>query len=84
VPQKLLGLSPHLVMVDDRENGFQIPVHCVASAVCLKIVPSITDLFKALPKADFVARQGRTRPHPDCFASASYLQGAKVWRVALV
>ena len=29
-----------------------------------------------------VARQGRTRPH--CFASASHLQGAMVWRVALV
>jgi hypothetical protein len=51
VSQKLLCFSPHFVMFDDSKHGLQIPIHCVASSACLKIVPCVTDLFKPPPNS---------------------------------
>jgi hypothetical protein len=45
VPQKLVRSSPHFVMLDDSEHGFQIPIHGVPSAACLEGVPCVTDLL---------------------------------------
>jgi hypothetical protein len=53
VPQKLLGFSPHFVVHDRLKHDAQVFIYGVASASCLELVPSITDLFKALPKGDF-------------------------------
>jgi hypothetical protein len=49
VPQKLLGL----VMLDDSERGFQISINGIASAVCLKLVPRVNDLFESSPSTGF-------------------------------
>jgi hypothetical protein len=53
VPQKLLGLSSHFVMLDDSEHGFQISINGIASAVCLKLVPRVNDLFESSPSTGF-------------------------------
>jgi hypothetical protein len=46
VPQQLFGPPPLSEMHDDREYRLQIPIHSIAGATSLKLVPRIRDPFQ--------------------------------------
>jgi hypothetical protein len=53
MPQKPLGSSPYPVVLNDCEDGIQVPVHRVARTTCLKIIPGTTNPLKPSHEPSF-------------------------------